>query len=94
MEGVMPKELVARWVAVDEETKVQDHTDVLVRWGGEGPMVEVRFTRWGRDYYDGHPDAKPTRVSGHVSQALAWHEVNNLIKALRKARDAEYGPAE
>lgn len=87
----MPKELVARMVKASEETKTQTHTDVLVRWGGNGPQIEVSITGWGPDYYEGHPDAKPTSTTEGISQPLAWHEVNNLIKALRKARDAEYG---
>lgn len=87
----MPKELVTRSVEANEVTKEQVHTDVLVRWGGLGPQVEVCRTEWGPDFYEGAPDAKPTSQSQATSEPLAWHEINNLIKALRKARDQEYG---
>ena len=87
----MPKELVARKVESFEETKEQTHTDVSVSWGGMGLRVEVSVTEWGADYYDGDLSAKPRSQREVLSKEMAWHEVNNLIKALRKARDHEFG---
>jgi formylglycine-generating enzyme required for sulfatase activity len=87
----MPKELVARKVEANEETREQTHTDVTVSWGGRGIQVEVSETEWGADYYDGDLSATPRRQETVLSQELAWHEVNNLIKTLRRARDHEYG---
>jgi hypothetical protein len=87
----MPKELVVRHVEGSDETKQQVHTDVLVRWGGIGPQIEVCRTEWGADFYHGDLNAKPEGQTKVVSEPLAWHDMNELIKTLRKVRDQQFG---
>lgn len=89
----MPKEIVGR--RPTPETIVSDSTD--------GPRTERAYdlaveVSWGRDK-DVHISTV-NYVAQEYSEQYGWfvtlqrHEINRLIKALRKARDQAYGADE
>ena len=62
-----------------------------------GPQLDVSWLRKGGDYEDGWVQVTLENKTGQValvSDPLDRHELNKLIRVLRRARDAAFGTDE
>jgi hypothetical protein len=92
-EGTMPKETVSRTLTdLDDDGKKETY-EISVGWSKD-EAIEVRtersVDRWATDGTFGLTEYPAESSSS--SLPLTRRQVNELIRALRKARDSAYGP--
>ncbi|AEK09565.1 hypothetical protein LITTLEE_186 [Mycobacterium phage LittleE] len=93
-EGEMPKEYIGR--------APQEHGSIKVAWGKDCSTVQISVAGpvgWRLEMLDALPGYVPAEVD--YDNGLDWHftvshraEINDLIRALRKARDQALGKDE
>jgi hypothetical protein len=76
---------------------LREEPSLDVHWNRDGEYVQIAIdapTDWWKRFWDSHKDDKEVIAFSAFTDRLTRREINDLIKTLRRARDAAYGADE